>query len=74
MIHVVETWHGASQSIKPYPKGKKPRTVPLEKWVAELLDELALKPSVDCGHEHQVGTSIRWGVAVLGCCFMRRGR
>ncbi|NVM97793.1 site-specific integrase [Arthrobacter sp. SDTb3-6] len=55
MIHVVETWDSASGKIKPYPKGKLARSVPLLDWVADLLDELGTAASADCGHVHQVG-------------------
>lgn len=55
MIHVVETWDSTAGNIKAYPKGKLARSVPLEDWVAELLDELALPHTADCGHVHAAG-------------------
>lgn len=55
MIHIVETFDNASGKIKPYPKGKLARSVPLLDWVADLLDDLGLQESTGCGHVHQVG-------------------
>lgn len=55
MIHIVETWDEASGMIKPYPKGKLARSVPLLDWVEVLLDELNVPAAADCGHVHQVG-------------------
>lgn len=63
MIHIVETWDEASGRIKPYPKGKLARSVPLLDWVADLLDELGLPETADCGHTHQVGVC-RSGLAL----------
>lgn len=56
MIHIVETWDKASGMIKPYPKGKLARSVPLLDWVEVLLDELGMPDAGDCGHAHQAGT------------------
>jgi integrase len=55
MIHIVETWDESSGMIKPYPKGKLARSVPLQDWVAELLDELGAVATANCGHAHQAG-------------------
>lgn len=55
MIHIVETWDEASGMIKPYPKGKLARSVPLQDWVAKLLDELGTVATATCGHAHQAG-------------------
>lgn len=55
MIHIVETWDPASGRIKPYPKGKLARSVPLLDWVVELMDELGMPAAGNCGHAHQAG-------------------
>ncbi|SEE24685.1 Site-specific recombinase XerD [Arthrobacter alpinus] len=65
MIHIVETWDSTSGQIKPYPKGKLARSVSLESWVAELLDELGLSETASCGHVHAAGRC-RSGLALHG--------
>ncbi|MFK0005514.1 tyrosine-type recombinase/integrase [Paenarthrobacter sp. NPDC090520] len=55
MIHIVETYDYEAGMIKPYPKGKRARSVPLPDWVAQLLDEVDITPATSCGHDHRVG-------------------
>lgn len=50
MVAISEVWD--SQQIKPYPKGRKRRHVPLVPWVA---DGLEVPSGGDCGIEHREG-------------------
>jgi integrase len=66
-IVVQETWDPAAKRIKPYPKGKKPRTVPIVGWVRDLLDQLEQRPGADaksCGQSHGPGARCRSALVV----------
>ena len=52
VLEVIEVWTLTARTVKPYPKGKKRRVVPIPAWVD-------LPPSRDgdkCGHRHESGT------------------
>lgn len=54
-LRVVETWDPKSHRIKPYPKSKKVREVPIPDWVGEILDTVTVRNAGDCGHPHAAG-------------------
>lgn len=39
MLQIAEVWDDKDGELKPYPKGKKPRSVPVPKWLLELLPD-----------------------------------
>lgn len=54
VIDVVETWNLDGRKIKPYPKGKRRRTVPISDELAELLGRWreVYPPKRTCGRAH----------------------
>lgn len=56
LLRVVETWDEKSARIKPYPKGKRSRDVPVPGWLVEKLAELpAPGHGARCGLTHTAG-------------------
>jgi integrase len=58
VIHVVETWDEAAGEIKPYPKSRKPRAVPIPSWLTSILEDLLDRQGVEagtCGLKHGHG-------------------
>lgn len=49
VVHIADVWDGFE--IKPYPKGKKTRRVPVLQWV---VDDLDVPERNDCGVSHRV--------------------
>lgn len=49
VLDVVETWSAASRSMKPYPKGRRRRTVPIPRW---LTLPAARDGETTCGYTH----------------------
>lgn len=63
-VRVAEAIDENEGVVKPYPKGKKVRTVPLPEWLAdELAEVVARTPSSTCGVQHREGRC-RSGLAV----------
>lgn len=59
-ITVRETWDVAGARIKPYPKGKKPRPVPIPAFAIDaLLTRLPDEPDRKCGLTHAKGSVCR---------------
>lgn len=58
VIEISEVWDAASSAMKPYPKGRKRRHVPLPTWV-----DLGERRGGVCGYEH-VGPQCRSGLVV----------
>lgn len=57
-VTVRETWDAAASRIKPYPKGKHSRVVPLPVFAIEALLTLApANPGATCGHPHAKGSA-----------------
>jgi integrase len=57
LIAVVETFDEKNGTIKPYPKGKRARHVPVPGWLVEMLTELPQpKRGARCGLTHLEGT------------------
>lgn len=52
-LFVAETWDDKSGTIKPFPKGKKVREVPVPDWLCVMLDERPRARS--CGYVHTSG-------------------
>lgn len=57
LLHVVETWDSSSSTVKPYPKGKKVRSVPIPDWLSAVLAEQIDRhaPARSCGLKHRSG-------------------
>lgn len=58
MLTVRDVWDG--ESIKPYPKGRRQRHVPVLQWV---VDRLELHPAPTCGLPHRAGSACRSALA-----------
>jgi integrase len=63
LLHVIETWDPVDRVVKPFPKGKVARTVPIVSWVRDALttqlDRLAGEPAGNCGQTHTAGVKCR---------------
>lgn len=57
LIHVVETWDASSSMVKPYPKGKKIRSVPIPDWLTPVLEAQIdrQRPAQSCRLKHRPG-------------------
>lgn len=67
-LDVHEVWDQRSREIKPYPKGRAKRSVPLPGWLAGKLRD-ALDDAVDpgrCGSAHRRGSRCRSGLVIPG--------
>jgi integrase len=57
MITVRETWDASAKRIKPYPKGKHSRSVPIPAFAVDaLLTRLPERPTEKCGLIHAKGS------------------
>lgn len=52
-ISVAETWDENKSRMKAYPKGRRVRFVPIDRWLADLLDERPRQAT--CGQQHAAG-------------------
>lgn len=59
MLTVRDVWDGQS-SIKPYPKGRRQRHVPV---LQRVVDRLELHPAPTCGLPHRAGSACRSALA-----------
>jgi len=46
MVRVAETWDSKNRIVRPYPKGRRIRDVPLPDWAADRLKPLAIGPGI----------------------------
>lgn len=59
-VTVRETWDAAAKQVKPYPKSKHPRTVPLPQFVVDaLLTRFPPDPAAKCRLPHAKGSACR---------------
>lgn len=65
MIRVAEVWDSTERIIKPYPKGRRVRDVPMPGWVSAQIASLDIEPAKACGHAHREG-SCRSGLLLFG--------
>lgn len=64
-IAVVEAWDAAAAEVKPYPKSKKPRSVPIPSWLRPVLEAaLANAHTEGCGLRHRRGVICRSSLVV----------
>ncbi|GAA2242257.1 site-specific integrase [Rarobacter faecitabidus] len=49
-LEVIDVWQQSGRTMKPYPKGKKPRTVPIPPWI-----DLPAATTGTCGYSHDTG-------------------
>lgn len=68
VIDVVEAWDSADRLIKPYPKGKRSRSVPLSDHLSEILSEhLKERPGRGrCGFDHAPGSPCHSPLVLVG--------
>lgn len=66
LIHIVETWDPVTSTIKPYPKGKEPRAVPIPDRLRPILEAQLdrLGDQTSCGLTHSGGVKCRSGLVV----------
>lgn len=56
LVSVVETFDEKNGTIKPYPKGKRARHVPIPGWLVEMLGDIPTpKRGAKCGLTHEQG-------------------
>ena len=58
LVDIVETWDPTAKRIKPYPKGKRRRAVPIPPWLAVALSDALDRLPADagtCGQDHAPG-------------------
>lgn len=67
-LDVHEVWDQKVREIKPYPKGRQKRSVPLPGWLVEQLRShvATLEPVSTCGSRHRAGSRCRSGLIVPG--------
>lgn len=67
-IDIVEQWDQYTRRIDAYPKGKKRRTVPITDRLMEVLKarDTVRRGQQDCGFEHEVGSTCRSEIVLLG--------
>lgn len=66
-VDIHEVWDQRSREVKPYPKGRTKRSVPLPGWlVAKLGDELDATDPGRCGSLHRRGSRCRSGLVIPG--------
>lgn len=59
LIDIIDTWDPRAGQVKPYPKGRRRRAVPIPTWLAPVLGEAADRRRVrsDCGLTHRPGAA-----------------
>jgi integrase len=57
LVTVAETWEAVEHRIKPYPKSKKPRVIPLADSAIDALISLQPGRTGPCGQQHPPGST-----------------
>lgn len=67
-LDIHEVWDQRTREIKPYPKGRQKRSVPLPRWLVERLDEELelVRPGARCGARHRAGSRCRSPLVLPG--------
>lgn len=64
LIYISDVYDAGRRTIKPYPKGRRKREVPILSWVAPILDDLAAPARDTCGVPHRDGSTCSSGLVV----------
>lgn len=67
-LDVHEVWDSKTREVKPYPKGRAKRSVPLPAWLVDRLAPhvAALPAAGSCGAPHRRGSHCRSGLIIPG--------
>lgn len=67
-LDIHESWDQKTREVKPYPKGRAKRSVPLPAWLVDRLGTHLeqLPPASTCGATHRRGSRCRSGLIVPG--------
>lgn len=71
-VRIAEVWDDAMTRVKPYPKGRRIRSVPIPDWVIDLMLPLLDGPLVFSDHERPVSLS-NWRNRVWTPALQRAG-
>ena len=67
-LDIHEVWDQKTREIKPYPKGRTKRSVPLPSWLVDRLTAhlAGLPDASSCGATHRRGSRCRSGLIIPG--------